>query len=152
VVLTTFYHYAEKRKVVVEINRGGRNHYKEVGTGFLSELVYEDEFVKLFRLTHPKWQTRVVGFHFYYRRKRPSFCSSAGEWWASVFYRRPDKEYNGRKWKTVVNDGHVVLIRYGKRNSDYLLVGKSPPALERKSDVRFATVPSQHPIERGYKP
>ena len=112
------------------------------------DVLYHDNYVQLSALQHPTREDTTVGYVLRCRRRKRLAPIACGSWWASVFYRRKEKQYSGRRFRTVYDDGTVLLYRYGKRNSDYLLVGRSPPPEDRHSDVRFSTIPNTHPIER----
>jgi len=113
----------------------------------LSSLVFCDKYIKFYELNHPTRHT-LVGYRLEFReRKHPKYCSLAGTWYFSVFYRRPGRKYpTGRMFRTLYS-GYVFLYKFGKNHSDYHLVGRNPPLSERKSDIRFGTIPSPHPIE-----
>lgn len=155
-LIASFDHDPEHRRVTVGITRSGKNllfEAEEYDADLRTELAFGNDRLRLTRLLHPRW-TRVVGYHLDYRaRKAPMFSTTGTDWWFSVHYRHPDRVYpNGRRWRTAHVENHVMLIQHGRRFPDFCLISRCLPPGERKSDVRFGTIPQPHPIERGFKP
>lgn len=113
------------------------------------ERTFTDRHVRLTRLCVAGHEHRTVGWELRYRhRAAPEYSTLIHPWYFGVFYRRPRTMFpQGRPVTTLYRDDHIVLLHYGDEYPDYMLIGRNPPARDRKSDVRFTTIPEPHPIE-----
>jgi len=145
-LVTAFQH--EDHNVRIALQRNGRTLLDEQES-LREECAYSDEYVRVTLLIHPT-RDRIIGYRVRFRKRSHPLPASftSGTWWCAAFYRHPGRHYpKGRRFRTVYEDDVLIILKYGKRFSDYVIVGRNPPPNERKSDVRFSTIPDVHPIE-----